>query len=791
MAAPTAPRTTQMWSPSKPSELISFNTESGENEILLTTEDDCCSQYERRALESLVLDASAAPRQGASLTYRSTVSQCIQDWSENFKDGDSRDPLLALETSSQVMQLSEIYLPLTDHLSPGLVTADTVRYLRNHHSRLPYRLDSPEILQELHRSNYVTDRPCFWHNVTTAVVSGRLQLASEMLLDLPILQNVLDGSEDIGTSNEEQMEKRQMLPEIYNLVTMLRKAPIPGSPYDDVDDGFHISLDNTELYGPRVGEFGEPDRRVAMFQAGQFVAWEPSLPVFAPTAASQALRRWQELLMDLSFPLLCKYLEPLGELLAILSGRSSPPLTTGNWWEVVLCQVLYQTPTLRPRDMINRIAALVAGTKDDWIIPILQGGANETLASIVGSRRASPLQAMLVRAGGAGGDEISTFYFQIVSIISNFSTVQRALWFDVCVEEWKVLAPDDEVRHDLVCSTSEALFALSGSDDDYGAQLAVQWIVSHAARSKRRTTLESNAELLTTTILEKYVPSSDGAAMQVLQSCEPLLQGKRLSILVLDGCLGLLQVLFQRHIHCLDIESSWAYLQEEDISAVDVDQNFESAARAIKTGLELEQRVHENAHSTGRTHRFLAEFCSKICRYVLELLSDPEDTSPVDPSLLARAKGFVQACQSSSEYNSITELGCFREMQAVSYLYFVTMSAEEPSPEDYGTALAGCLEVCCSIGNERPLLELVLRHVRSNQTVPTQGSVLGDRVHSILDRYGDKMEMIDPEAQLILLKESTNQEIARSASRKKISQPEFRISCGVGSLSACFENSVQ
>ena len=257
---------------------------------------------------------------------------------------------------------------------------------------------------------YAMDRPCFWANMTVLVLTGRLHLATELLLQLPLIHNVVMNHnndpavlEDASSRRGQQQqhhEQGRLQQEVWNLVTMFRKAPLPGSPYDTKDEGLSDYDESSLNTMEKNVDFGDVHRSVAYLDADAYIMWEPTASAFSPPGASRALQQWQQVLQQLSFPVLFKHFATLRELVSIVSGTTSASaaaiIQDRPWFQVVLCQVLYQTPTLKPHDLINRIRSLVEGTRDEWIVPILHGDGSFSLEEIVYKRSSAPLPAAVV-----------------------------------------------------------------------------------------------------------------------------------------------------------------------------------------------------------------------------------------------------------------------------------------------------------------------------------------------------------------------------------------------------------
>ena len=402
--------TVKVWSPSNPKELIVLNTETGSSTSLIVAEKEHedCNAWERQALRSLIDIAEsrtvASYPLEISKEYRNAVCLCLEEWTNEDSAAASTHQqaapieLVQLDHTCHTLQLAEIFLPLHEYQSPALVTADTVRYLRNQHSRLPFAMDSIEIRRELQHP-YAMDRPCFWENMTVAVLTGRLHLATELLLQLPLIANVLSAMDDDTDerSSHPREEQGRLQQEVWHLVTMFRKAPIPGSPFDNKDDGLSMYDETSSMVNEPEVNFGDVHQSVAYLDADAYLQWESTSAVFSPPGASRALQHWQQTLQQLQFSVLFKHFAPLQDLVSIACGsRNSTLMDNRPWWETVLCQIVYRTPTLKPHDLIDRITALVEGTNDEWIVPILVGQGNVALEEIITNRTTSPLPGALV-----------------------------------------------------------------------------------------------------------------------------------------------------------------------------------------------------------------------------------------------------------------------------------------------------------------------------------------------------------------------------------------------------------
>ena len=423
--------------------------------------------------DAVLDDARFLPGQVFSRACRRALRDCLGQWDQELQqlhddDSDAMTPhaqslrtvsmenLELLKVTLAALHLSEIFLPLlpsstltsslfdvtllTDpYHAPGAVTAPFVRYLRTHHCPNPHQDDAVlQMYQACASDNdtpdvYQDGRP-YWQFLTSLVAMGLLEDAWEVLSQHSLFQaaakavgmqgtNLPPDQHHSSSNNNNLSTYQEILQDFLTLRAVLLTAPLPAGrtnayddDVDDVVDGWPEDDDDNNIND----ENNNWVNLVPGLEPSDYRYWETMGNtdglVVSPTVAMQRHQQWQTAILRQvrhKKLRLTRRLPQLDTLLAILCGdlASIPSWTSTitTWPEALCAQMLYQTPTARPRDVPRytwRVLQEYDAADDTFaqtIVDIMEGNAGAAIATfyIMGGNSGAALPTTLVSAGQA------------------------------------------------------------------------------------------------------------------------------------------------------------------------------------------------------------------------------------------------------------------------------------------------------------------------------------------------------------------------------------------------------
>jgi hypothetical protein len=372
----TTPTTTMAWDPTRPSALQML--QNGQVHTLHAGTGTGCHSHELTALIQLIpIDSIKMNATQTLQHYRAVLSQCIDDAAEDTLDLD------LLKLNLAVLHLSEIVL------QPG--TAETVRYLRQHH--LPSLPDLMPEYDDMLQAAQPEQWEGYWSLLLKFVMHGCLEEAWRLLSKHSLYV--------AATTNTKDREYARTMREIEHSFLVMRDllllAPIPGG--------------RTHFYDQEAEQIDEIEAVVLEdldVHSHDYQFWETTNPTshgadvpftFHAEAASRKHKRWQNYVQQVRLSLV-RHIPELAPLLAILSGdiREAP---CDSWQEALLVELLYRQPHLQ--NVSRRARALAQSfdnTKevDQALLQVMEGNAGEALhlLYVYGAGTGAALPAVLV-----------------------------------------------------------------------------------------------------------------------------------------------------------------------------------------------------------------------------------------------------------------------------------------------------------------------------------------------------------------------------------------------------------
>jgi len=417
-----------------------------------------------------------------SKSYRAALRDCLCRWEDNLleleEQGDTAttttpsggssssssylhsplqyEHLELLKLVYAVSHLSEIFLilPPTSVTSldyydsiwdiPGALTADTVRYLRHHHTLQALSPLPPDVVQEVLESAHpdqVDHGAPYWQMIHRLVRKGNVHQAWALLSRHSLCRratvatndrNRSDNIDDNGNNNNDSdnnndgggdYEHISMI-EIYqgfdDLRRILLSAPLPGG-RDDIDDADLEEQDNEDLEnGDDVNTISPSLARgdyLEHVEPDGYLRWETSRnatrtnnsgdfpSTYTPTLASRVFQAWQQYIVELpSLRTLQRKVPQLEGIFQILLGNVRH-LTFETWPEALLCELLYRNPMLLPSHIYTRAAKLQQrwAPKEQPSQPRSNESLmNEVVMNIMQGSVGSAMDMMFAFGGGSG-----------------------------------------------------------------------------------------------------------------------------------------------------------------------------------------------------------------------------------------------------------------------------------------------------------------------------------------------------------------------------------------------------
>lgn len=372
-----------------------------------------------------------------SKAYRSSLRECLCRWEDNLLDLEeamtdsnnghdlSVENLELLKTVYAVTHLSEIFLlpPPAEEIAmeyyddafhvPGALTADTVRYLRHHHTTNSMQQLDPDVAQELTHSlhpDQVDGGEPYWNLVNSLVKKGNLEQAWAWLSRHSAARRAFDATaqrETMSTLDEYESNLLEQDKEGFeDLRRILLSAPLPGGRDEDDDAG---------LDGPYLRRTQE-EILLEGVEPSAYLIWEISktttegsdFPInYNPRAASMKRQNWQQYIPELeSVRRLKRRIPQLEGILSLLSGNLKG-VRFESWAEALIAELIYANPIILPNNIQVRAAKLMEkyprvlyAEMDHVLLSIMQGNAGQVidLLQSFGGGSGAALPATMVRS---------------------------------------------------------------------------------------------------------------------------------------------------------------------------------------------------------------------------------------------------------------------------------------------------------------------------------------------------------------------------------------------------------
>ena len=419
-----------------------------------------CNEHELAALAQII-DAAEAHSElssqkqrsswdvlkALSKAYRGALRDCLCRWEDNLveleetggMDADNEqeqqqqqqhlevEHLEFLKLVYAVTHLSEIFLlpPPTETTSldyydsiydiPGALTADTVRYLRHHHTVNALQQVDPDVLQELMDSMHpdqVDNGAPYWKLMNTLVQRGNLEQAWALLSRHSLCRRASDahanahnnnnnlgndGSSSMVLEEYEELTLEKVQEGFSDLRRILLSAPLPGG-RDDAED-IDLGDDGSK---PETSSSSNNNYEVLLenVEPNGYMRWETSRTAsqgpggsdfptsYTPTIASRVRQNWQQYVVDLpSIAQLKRRIPQLETMLNILLGNLKG-IAFDTWAEALLAELIYANPLILPGNIQVRAEKLMkqyarttthGGEMDQVLLKIMQGNAGSVI----------------------------------------------------------------------------------------------------------------------------------------------------------------------------------------------------------------------------------------------------------------------------------------------------------------------------------------------------------------------------------------------------------------------------
>ena len=414
-----------------------------------------CNEHELSALIQL-LDAyevhtSRKPSERSSWNntkalskaYRAALRECLSRWEDhladledkmeedNINNTDSDNDEVELDVENlellklvyAITHLSEIFLlPAPPEASleyysdsfhiPGAITADTVRYLRHHHTVSAVQQVDPDFIDEISNSlhpDQINDGEPYWSLMNALVRRGNLEEAWALLSRHSLFQRAVDATDMESLDEYDAMVLQQDKEAFLDLRRIFLSAPLPGG-RDESDD---VGLD-----GPNNRDLEDRSPRKETLLEGleqdAYQMWETSrttsegtdFPVtYNPRAASLARSTWHQYIIDLeSVKRLRRKIPQVEPIMDILMGKLKR-VPFESWAEALLAELIYGNPSILPGNIHVRAEAMMKkypqtnGEMDQVLLEIMKGNAGTVIEVMhaFGGASGAALPATMVR----------------------------------------------------------------------------------------------------------------------------------------------------------------------------------------------------------------------------------------------------------------------------------------------------------------------------------------------------------------------------------------------------------
>ncbi|CAB9505580.1 expressed unknown protein [Seminavis robusta] len=490
-----------------------------------------------------------------SKAYRAALRECLVQWEDHWIEMDEnnndnsmtegnnnmqqpaldKENLEMLKLVYAITHLSEIFIlppppEMTSSLDyyadafsiPGALTADTVRYLRHHHTAPALQMVDPDVLQELMDSlhpDQVDDGAPYWLLLNTLVKHGNLEQAWALLSRHSACQRAMRSRDDMDDDGDEALLLEKDREAFQDLERLLLSAPLPGGRDDANDAGLDAKHNNRPREETLLEGISTTDYQ--LWETSDTTLEGTDFPVhYNPRAASTKRHAWQQYVLDLeSVHRLARKIPQLDGILKILSGNIKQAVFD-NWAEALLAELIYVNPTIVPGNIQVRAEKLmqkyppVHEQMDDVLLSIMQGSSGRVMES-------------LFAFGGASGAALPA---TVTSLLCN-------LYLDAGLQLPKPL------QMDLLKTAAFAITSsLAGPNADIGTRMVVRLLLPFA-------TPKGDVSIVATmaAILERHTPGNDVEARNLISLCQKLVDKK--SERIVDGCVGLVLFRYRSHLN--------------------------------------------------------------------------------------------------------------------------------------------------------------------------------------------------------------------------------------------------
>lgn len=407
------------WDPKCPAALL---TATGDEQGLrvdkfLADDGVGCNKYERSACMKII----AAQREYFSGTrenpkalcreYLSALNECLDEWKKDTSLTDDGSSVEALEVVYAITQLSDIYLLMptaSDDTIEGAVTADTIRYLRLHQMSDPLEVVGEgldEMLESMQPEKYGAS---YWKLLQKLVVRGCLDDAWKLITAHSYFRRCYDDQnmEALDDDPYHAVIMKQDKQGFAALRALLLSAPLPGGRSAWNDSGLDSTDENTQ----------ERDDTTLLLDGvprDAYKLWDPQWSVedgplmFNPHAAMDTIKIWKGAVAEHAalHGLVSRIPQLQANVLDILYGKLDG-VDFESWSEALCAELLYQKPSLRPKDMhvrakdiMKKRAELEGSGTNEVVLGVMDGNAGRALEALynLGGSSGAALPATMVR----------------------------------------------------------------------------------------------------------------------------------------------------------------------------------------------------------------------------------------------------------------------------------------------------------------------------------------------------------------------------------------------------------
>lgn len=372
-----------------------------------------------------------------SKAYRAALRECLSRWEDHLAEwedsamkDDEETPqdldvenLELLKLVYAITHLSEIFLlppPAEASLEyyddpfhiPGAITADTVRYLRHHHTSNAVAQQDPDVLDELMNSlhpDQVGGGKPYWNLMNILVRRGDLTQAWSLLSRHSLNRRAVEAT-NIGSLDEYDammLEKDKV--GFQDLRRILLSAPLPGGREDSDDVGLDSSTSESQSSEETLLE-GVETSAYQMWETSRTTAEGADFPTsYHPSSVAHKRVVWHQYIVGMdSVKRLHRKIPQLEPIIEILLGKLKK-VPFESWAEALLAELIYGNPSILPSNIYKRAEFYMKkyprmnGEMDDVLLEIMKGNAG-TVVQVMqafGGASGAALPATMVRQFGS------------------------------------------------------------------------------------------------------------------------------------------------------------------------------------------------------------------------------------------------------------------------------------------------------------------------------------------------------------------------------------------------------